>query len=141
VADKDTLKGILHGVGKRTPEPELLIAEEEIETPQDVGPCGMVSVKGCKALDVERNAEPVLSFQMVYLGVVSEYTPTKFWVVFSGEKSWKVTVEGRNLRPLFDRLADHCLRRIRQAHRGDMLPDDGKPVVTRITVEEVKEKG
>jgi hypothetical protein len=31
--------------------------------------------------------------------------------------------------------------RQRIAHRGDMLPEDGKPVVTRITVEEVKEKG
>jgi hypothetical protein len=116
------------------------VAEEEIEGPQDVGPCGWVWAKGCRALDVERGAEPVVSFQFVYISVMAEFTPTKFWVVFVGEKSWRVIVEGRNLRPLFDRLNDHCLRRIRQAHRGDLLPDDGKPVVTRITVEAVKEK-
>ena len=52
-ADKDSLKKILSG-GK--PEPDLPLAEEDIEQ-NDVGPCGMVSVKGCHALDIERAGE------------------------------------------------------------------------------------
>jgi hypothetical protein len=78
MAEKDTLKGILHGVGKRPTEPDLPLADEEIEAPQDVGPCGMVSVKGCRALDVDRGggAHPVVSLQYVYLGVLAEFTPT-----------------------------------------------------------------
>jgi hypothetical protein len=136
-----TLKEILTG-GKSKPESKSPIPEddEEKELRQDVGPCGWVWVKGCKAIDIERGAEPVVSLQYVYISVLSEFTPGKFWVVFVGLQSWKVTVEGRNLRPLYDRLNDHCLRRIRQAHRGDILPDDGKPCVTKIEVTDVTPK-
>jgi len=78
----------------------------------------------------------VVSFQFVYISVFSEFTPTKFWVIFVGLQSWKVTIEGRNLRPLFDRMNDHCLRKVRKADR-DFGEDDGKPFVTKIDVIEV----
>lgn len=117
-------------------KPETVELEEDRQ--QDVGPCGMVWVKGCHALSVERGgADPVVAYQYVYIGVTSEFTPGKFWVEFIGEKTWRLTVEGRNLRALFDRIGDHCLRRIRQAAR-DFAEDDGKPFVTKLTVAEVK---
>lgn len=128
----DDLKGILFG-GKPKKEPEH-DAESE-----DVGPCGWVWVKGCKAIDIERGGKPVVSLQYVYLSVRSEFTPTKFWMVFVGLESWKVTIEGRNLRPLFDRMNDHCLRKIRKVDR-DMFPDDGKPVVTGLELDDVTPK-
>jgi hypothetical protein len=147
-ADRDDLKSIMHGVSKRKPDP---VPDHESDTEEGsqksdqngevaLSPCGMVVVKGCRAIDVERGAEPVVSFQYVYLAVKAECTPTKFWVEFVGETTWRLTVEGRKLRALYDRLQDHCLRRIRRVER-DFLPDDGKPVVTGIRVEEVmKEK-
>jgi hypothetical protein len=133
MADNLHLKDILNGA-KPKPEPEG--DDQEAESRQDVGRCGMVWQKGCKALDVERGAEPVVSFQFVYLSVRAEFTPTKFWVIFAGLVHWKVTVEGRNLRALYDRLQDHCLRRIRVVDR-DFGHEDGKPCVTKIAVEDV----
>jgi hypothetical protein len=70
-----------------------------------------------------------------FASVEAEFTPAKFWVVFAGLTHRKVTVEGRNLRALYDRLNYHCLRRIRQADRD--FEDDGKPVVTKIKVKDV----
>lgn len=114
------------------------VLEAEVES-EDVGPCGMVWVKGCRALDVDLGRDkPVISLQYVYISVQAEFTPTKFWVMFVGLTSWKLTVEGRNLRPLYDRLQDHCLRRIRKVDR-DFL-DDGKPVVTKLDVQDVTPK-
>ncbi|MCE9565790.1 MAG: hypothetical protein K8U57_27510 [Planctomycetes bacterium] len=136
-ADKGgSLKDILNGRPGKT-DPAVPEDEEEKELRQDVGPCGWVWAKGCKALDIERGGkEPVVSLQYVYLGVLSEFSPGKFWVLFVGLQSWKVTVEGRNLRPLYDRLNDHCLRRIRQADR-DFGGEEGKPFVTKIEVTDV----
>jgi hypothetical protein len=116
------------------------VEPEGDEVPRDVGRCGMVWVKGCRAIDIERGAEPVVSLQYVYASVRSEFTPTSFWMLFVGLESWKVTVEGRNLRPLYDRMQDHCLRRLRQADR-DFGGEEGKPFVTRIKIEDVTPKG
>ena len=138
-ADKGgRLKDILLGGGKGEPDPKPEVSEDDEEKAlrQDVGPCGWVWVKGCKALDIERGAEPVVSMQYVYAGVRSEFTPGKFWVEFVGMKTYRITVEGRNLRPLFDRLQDHCLRRIRQADR-DFGGEEGKPFVKKIEVTDV----
>ena len=122
------------GLGR--PKPEAAPVELESEGPQDVGPCGWVWASGCHALDVERGAgDPVLSFQYYALGVVAEFAPGRFWVEFGLEKVWRVTVEGRDLRPLFDRLNDHRLRRLRQGTRD--FDDDGKPFVTKVTIAEV----
>lgn len=115
------------------PEPE---DEQEKALKQDVGKCGMVWQKGCRALDVERGAEEsIFSFQYVYLSVHGEFAPGKFWVIFAGLTHWKLTVEGRNLRPLYDRLNDHCLRRIRTLPRD--MEEDGKPFVTKMEVQDV----
>jgi hypothetical protein len=112
--------------------------EPDVES-EDVGPCGMVWVKGCRALDVDRGKDnPVISLQYVYISVQAEFTPTKFWVLFVGLTSWKLTVEGRNLRPLYDRLQDHCLRRIRKVDRD--FDEEGKPVVTKLEVVDVTPK-
>lgn len=131
-----SLKDILLSGGKARPDPVPEAAEEDEALRQDVGPCGWVWTKGCKALDIERPGKPVVTAQYVYISVVSEFTPEKFWVMFVGLTSWKITVEGRGLRPLYDRINDHCLRRIRQADR-DFGGEDGKPFVTRISVDDV----
>ena len=132
-----TLEDIL-GTRRPTPEPETVALESE--GPQDVGSCGWVWSNGCRALDVERGGtEPVLSFQYYAIGVRSEFAPGTFWVEFGLETLWQVTAEGRNLRPLFDRLNDHRLRKLRQGLR-DFDTDDGKPFVTKLTVREVTPK-
>ena len=59
--------------------------------------------------------------------------------VFAGLTHWKVIFEGRNLRPLYDRIQDHCPRWIRSVHR-DFAGENGKPVVTAIQVEDVTPK-
>jgi hypothetical protein len=138
----DKLKSTLFGVRpdplgkKKDAFPE---GEPDESKMQDVGPCGWVWVKGCKAIDVERGAEPVATLQYVYLSVLSEFKPTSFWVLFVGLQHWKVTVEGRNLRALYDRMNDHCLRRIRKADR-DFGDDDGKPFVLKLEVKDVTPK-
>jgi hypothetical protein len=103
------------------------------------GKCGVIWPKGAKALDIERGGEPVATFQYVYLGVRADFSPTKFKVVFVGLQSWAVTVHGRNLRRLFDRLNDHCLRKLIQVDR-DMGQDDGEAFVTRIDIDDVTPK-
>ncbi|QEL18766.1 hypothetical protein [Limnoglobus roseus] len=123
---------------KTSGEPETLDGGEAFVS---LGKCGIICPKGAKALDIERAGNPVVSFQYVYLSVRSVFTPTEFKVVFVGMESWAVTVVGRNLRRLFDRLNDHCLRKLVQTDRD--FGDDKDPVVTKIEVENVtpKEKG
>ncbi|WP_020472412.1 hypothetical protein [Zavarzinella formosa] len=134
MADSETLKEILFGAKKKA-EPETPMEEGDTEGQVDVGPCGWVWVKGCKAIDVERGgSHPTVSFQYVYIGVASEFTPTMFWVEFVGEKTWRLTVEGRNLRSIYDRIQDHCLRKIRQADR-DFNEENGKPFVKCIKID------
>ncbi len=132
-----TLEDIL-GTRRPTPEPETV--ELEADGQQDVGSCGWVRANACAALDIERGGtEPVLSFQYYAIGVRSEFAPGTFWVEFGLETVWRVTAEGRNLRPLFDRLNDHRLRKLRQGTR-DFDLDDGKPFVTKLTVRDVTPK-
>ena len=77
----------------------------EPEEKADVGSCGWVRSNACAAIDIERGGtEPVLSFQYYAMGVRAEFAPGTFKVEFGLETVWRVTVEGRNLRPLFDRL-------------------------------------
>ena len=112
----------------------------EPEEKADVGSCGWVRSNACAAIDIERGGtEPVLSFQYYAMGVRAEFAPGTFKVEFGLETVWRVTVEGRNLRPLFDRLNDHRLRKLRQGLR-DFDLDDGKPFVTKVTVAEVMPK-
>jgi hypothetical protein len=47
-----------------------------------------------------------------------------------------VSVKRRKLRPLYDRLKDHCLRRIR-VWSSDFGEEGDKPVVTKIEVQDV----
>jgi hypothetical protein len=132
----ERLSDILNDGRVKPPSPSPPPPDAEGE---DVGPCGMVWAKGCRALDVDRGGDsPVISLQYVYISVEAEFTPEKFWVLFVGLTSWKVTVEGRNLRPLFDRINDHCLRRIRKADRD--FSDKEKPLVTGLEVQDVTPK-
>ena len=132
-----TLDDIL---GTRRPAPEPETVELEPDGQQDVGSCGWVRSNACAALDIERGGtEPVVSFQYYALGVRSEFAPGTFWVEFGLETVWRVTAEGRNLRPLFDRLNDHRLRKLRQGTR-DFDTDDGKPFVSKLTVRDVTPK-
>jgi len=47
-----------------------------------------------------------------------------------------VSVKRRKLHPLYDRLNDHCLRRIR-VWSSDFGEEGDKPVVTKIEVQDV----
>jgi hypothetical protein len=131
MATPDDLRHILAG-GKPKPEEE--------ETEDDLGPCARVSTaKWCHGLNVVRKGKPVEMFQFQFLGVRSEYTPEKFWVVFAGQHEiWKVTVHGRNLARLFYCLKEHRLEEIREANRD--FAADNEPIVLRIEVQEIEVK-
>jgi hypothetical protein len=106
----------------------------------DLGECAWVMPKGAKAIDVQKGAEPVSTFQYVYLSVKSEFTPTEFWFVFAGEEHWKVTVKGRNLRPLYDAINDHKVRRISKIDREFTDEARKKPEITDILVTPKEER-
>lgn len=78
----------------------------------------------------------------VYLGLRSVFAPGQFTVLFGerGREQWKLTVSGRNLRPIYDRLCEHRVRRLRKVDRDFGQEADKQPVVTGILVEEVVEK-
>jgi hypothetical protein len=104
----------------------------------DLGPCCMIAPKFSHALDVEQSgAKPIRTFQYMFLSVMSEMRPDEFWFVFEGEEGWKLTVKGRNLRPVYDKINDHRLRRIRAVDR-DFNGNDGKPVITGIELTKIE---
>lgn len=112
---------------------------QESEKPEgeDLG-CAWLFPKPVQALDVEDGAKPVVTFQLHFLGVKSEFTPEGFTVFFTGDEKYKLTVQGRNLRQVYDRLVEHRIRRIRRADRD--FGSGKEPVITGIRIEEVKEE-
>src|SRR4051794_32245694 len=118
---KDTFNDLLHGI---KPKP--------VESDEDLG-AYVVCPKTCLAIDIERGAEPVITFQFHFIGPMSVYTPERF-TFFFGEKEerWQVTVAGRNLRDCFNRVSDHCVRKLRQATRD--MAADGETIITKIDV-------
>lgn len=126
------LEDILKGVAPPDPDPDVVM--------ESLGPCVWCFVKPTYALDVEDGPKPVESFGYVYLGVRSVCTPDSFIVQFKdGDECWKVTVTGRNLRPVFDRVMEHRVRRIRKLDRDFRAVDDKTPCITGIDVQLVKE--
>lgn len=128
---EDVLKGI-------DPKPQSDGDPEAVL--ESLGPCAWAFPKPVFALDIEDGPKPVVTFGYVYLGVRSECRPDSFTVTFVGVETWRVTVKGRNLRPIYDRLQEHRVRRIRVVER-DFAPDtDKQPVITKISVEEVPDE-
>jgi hypothetical protein len=129
------LDEILKGGGAvpKAPEPDPDAIMESL------GPCAWCFPKGQHALDVEDGANPVVTFQYVFLGIKASCDPMGFTIYFKdGDTTWRLTVEGRNLRPVYDRINEHRVRRIRKADK-DFAPDgDKEPVIRRISVDEVK---
>jgi hypothetical protein len=126
------LNDILNAVDPRP------LADEPEAVMESLGPCAWCFPKPVFALDVERGAEPVVAFQYVFLGIRATWTPESFVFEFKdGEERWRLTVKGRNLRPVFDRISEHRIRRIRRADRD--FEDGKQPVITGISVEEVVE--
>jgi hypothetical protein len=120
----------------RTPEPDPDAIMESL------GPCAWCFPKMIPALDIEDGAKPVVTFQFVYLGMRSEFTPEQFTFLFGekGREQWKLTVRGRNLRPVFDRINEHRVRRLRTVDRDFAADGDKQPIITKIEVVEVVEE-
>lgn len=106
---------------------------------EDLGPCVWAFHKPVLAIDMERPGKAVQSFQYVYISVEAEFTPAAFTFLFVGLKHWKIVVHGRNLRPVYDRINEHRVRRIRAVER-DFGQDEGKPLISRIEVEDITPK-
>jgi hypothetical protein len=67
----------------------------------------VVYPKGAYALDIEDGGKPVISFQYVFLSIWSQFSPGSFWFIFKdGDERVKLTVTGRNLRDLYNRLLE-----------------------------------
>jgi hypothetical protein len=114
------------------------LADEPEAVMESLGPCAWCFPKPVFALDIEDGPKPVVAFQYVFLGIRAEWKPDSFTIYFKdGEEGWRVTVTGRNLRPIFDRINEHRIRRIRKADRD--FEDRKQPVITGISVEDVEE--
>lgn len=62
-----------------------------------------------------------------------------FMIEWNIPEQWQLTVTGRNLRPIYDRISEHRIRRLRVADR-DFAPDtDKQPVITKIELVPVEE--
>ena len=114
------------------------IPKKEDDT-EDVGPCASRPAnKFVNCLHVHDGPKPVYSFQYSGIGVRSTFEPGTFAVWFrDGVEEWKLTVQGRNLWPVYNYLQHHRLEWIRVADR-DLHADD-VPVVTAVQVEKVEE--
>jgi hypothetical protein len=102
----------------------LTVGSSNEEQAEQFGACAWVFHKPVLALDVEDGSKPTVTFQYVYMGVRSEFKPGEFSFVFVGLESWKVVVKGTNLRPIYDRINEHRVRRIRKTDRAGF---DGTP--------------
>jgi hypothetical protein len=124
------LDELLHAVRPpaKTPEP----SEDE-----DLG-AYVVYPKGAHALDIEDGGKPVVSLQYVYLGMQSQFTPEAFTFYFKdGDEKLRLTVTGRNLRDVYNRINDHCVRKIRKADRP--YADDKQTIILSADVVLVEE--
>jgi hypothetical protein len=134
----DDLNEILRGV---TPKSRARESVEAIDAPQeDLGPCAWVFPKPVAALDIEDGAKEVQTLHYMYHAVRATYKPGEFVVIFAGHEHFKLTVQGRNLRPVYDRINESRVRKIRTVSR-DFGQDDGKPFITRIEVLDVTPEG
>src|SRR4051812_33216374 len=112
MAGKTHLDDILN-----TPNPRPVHDDPEAVM-ESLGPGAWGFPKPVFALDVEDGSKPVVTFQYVFMGVRSVWTPDSFTVWFKdGDEHWKLTVKGRKLRPIYDRLQEHRVRRLRVADR------------------------
>lgn len=126
---KDSFSDMLMSTTLKKPEPV------EGEDTDDLDPRKLMP-KSCHALDIERGGEPVESFQYMHLSR-GRYSPGQFTVWFhDGNETWEITVSGRNLRDIFSRINDHCVRIIRRADRDDQ--DEKKPYIEAISISQVK---
>lgn len=77
-------------------------------------------------------------FQYVHLDSDSDFAPDgqSITLRFMGLAPWQVTVEGRNLRELFDYLHQHRIPYIREA--AEAFADDDEEIITKITLTPLK---
>lgn len=101
------------------------------------GKCVVVYPKGAKALDIERGVDAVETMQYAHITHRSQFYVTKegqqFWFIFGVEEKHRVVVHGRRLRDVFNRINDHCVRRIRSADRK-FDTDESVPFIYKIEV-------
>jgi hypothetical protein len=123
------------------PKPEPAPALPELEDVMvKLGDCAWCFAKPQFALDVEDGAKPVVSFQYLFLGIRVEHRPGSFTILFKdGLERWRVTVWGRNLRPIFNRINEHRIRRIRKADRD--FGEEKEPLIIKIEIVELDEEG
>lgn len=133
----------MNGDGRMSWDNEIKkVAPETTKKPDDVheeqlGPCCWIWVKGCKAIDIERPGEDVETYHYVHCGVKSSFAKdgSHFTLVFAGLEVWKIVVYGRNLRDVFCRIADQCVRRIRVGERDFGQTD--KPFISKVDISDI----
>ena len=74
----------------------------------------------------------------MYLGIRAVCKPTKFTVIFGdwNREQWGLTVHGRNLRPIFTRIVEHRIRRLK-ADRDFPDQNNTRPIILRFEIEDI----
>lgn len=75
-------------------------------------------------------------FQYVHLDSASEFSPECITLRFMGLSATQVTIQGRNLRELFDYIHQHRVAWAREAARP--YAEDDEPIISRITITPLK---
>jgi hypothetical protein len=117
-------------------------ANEQGESPEseDLGPCASRPMpKGWVGIYVFNGTEDTRAFQYQHMGYESfAANGTSFAMEFNIPEKWRMTVSGHKLWEIFLGIHHHKLEWIRKADRD--FADDGKPIITGISIEQVKEE-
>ena len=123
----DKLNAIL---SRTTPKPD--------DDAEDLGKCASgPRAKYVPAFHVKNGAAPVRTFDFQHVGF-KQFEPTRFVMEFHEPEHWRMTVEGRNLWPIYNYLCQHRLEWIEADHRG--IAPDREPIITSIVIETVDEE-
>jgi hypothetical protein len=109
---------------------------------EDLGPCAArPSSKWVPAVHVFRRRGGPRTFQYAHMGYM-EFAPDGldgFVIEFNEPEKWRLTVEGRNLWPIYNYLAQQRVEWIKLADRD--FAGDGEAVILAVTIEPVREEG
>jgi hypothetical protein len=103
----------------------------------DLGPCAArANDRYITALEIRHGGEkPWEAFQYKDISTRSEFSPTRFVVVFEGrEERWKVVVKGRKLYDIYKRIVQGRIEWIEAVPPARDFAKDGEMVITSIEV-------
>lgn len=110
--------------------------EETPDLPANVAgeysPYALPSPKPLFAVHFVATNGDIRSFQYLHLDSNSSFVGQRIVLRFLGMQAIQVTIDGRNLRALYEYLHQHRMRWVQEAARD--FARDGEPVVSKITI-------